>query len=1554
MLLVALGVLTLLSVMAVAFVTQMTLEKKAAQNYVDGVKARLIAEGALQRALEEKRQEAVASLVSTRQNLYAGGELWLPLEITADIIQPGGANDRFRPSMVGVLGQSYSRGVDRYKVKVLDTQTQFNLNNSHNEAVFKMMLRSLGQAISEQVATMNGLIQQAATARKMNDFQDLLFPVGNPIDRAVYPRLSDEELANQGIQAQMGVDAIWALREAKGGRFRTKSELLEALSNADYRLLRDFITAKSWFDPKVLDQSGPSFEAVATGRYIGGTTNKFQDGSAAQSGGPAEPTYRAPININMATRPVLLAALAPIAGRRVFYHARVEANNGLADVDTNSDFPITNPGQFREPVFGTGKFTRDPDKIQGNKGYGVRPYLIYMPPLGYWQQTSNTITFTRCCNEIADAIITYRNNAPFRNYAEWDRFVEEKCVPILWNNLFRFGSNGDGPHFAPRMKKLRSVSGAIKSARVEQNSATYSEIHTLSDQPYNSLTEAHKRFRSFYVRSYVGMLKSNFNPNGRLSQMNPDSALFVEVDKGNLRYLLADIDESTTSQPNNSNEEGEFQTLEWCFGSKGIFEIISLGELVTDLPPDVLQAYGLGGGTAAANPNQNQLVHAQEKLRSVIQIYDQITHSSQTDFLKNGQLTTSQAPGSEGLPGIPQVDQDRRLRADMDSVQNQDGIYRCNAVTYPVPMRRWLPGTPIPNQAYNSDDVGGIPGGEGGDLVDGYVQIRGFYDTTEALADASSPGNRLVFTPTNPQTTAPAAISRHSLFELLMDYYRDPASLTLRSAHLQQPVFIQRASGVDQLGQLGDKEGAKLRASMLTAEVAGGQYQSMNPNVGMMPVPLGNDSRLVFRNAPRNTFAVPIPPGFDGPDRITYGQQWLTTNNRPTEIKERWISDLVHNDGYYNSDARRDLRAIFKEAGVSVLSYRAAYEETAPVAYSPAYVDGTTAAPFTDDAIQRRARGTDKGWSSSPNMKATSGLVTFWYKPDFDWMLGADPNPRACGFFSSTHVAQPKLNSAAGHVDPRSPAPTESFRGTQSYLMRNPDGRLRFVRLYYEVAGDRDGGQANDIHDRPALRNPYNGSHPHFSNQQAGGGGQIQQIAQKEWLTVDEYRQLYAFFFTALSYDISQATDPAAFQQGGGYVPPPYYPWPPKEMSLPNGENDAAYQGGGGVDRTEIDREMQRSRLKTGRYEYWTTQPDKTPLKANQWYLFTVKWDDANPNATQLFIDNVDLGANNGAGGQVITRVEAAGASTYDAYNWSTSGGTIIPPDVAVDANLMVSVTDPPAAARAPQAPTFVRLNQDIHSTKFGALKDQLTIGSIYRLQKRPKFGLFKYEEFFRTAIPANGTIDDFIVYDAPANYAAIAPSRFNAVSRYFLQGEWAQRFDELRSLYDASGQPVRILGAYFTGYLPYDIWGQGGGVNNPGTLDSLRLQPRVVYHANTSITLEFYAVDSKGSTTSALSSQDRINSFTQVLNQNSIENPTPATNTGQTFFDLPADKSLYYHAFLNGGVRTLRYFGFGGYNGQGGLFDRDIATSTPILDGVTIVYQLPKRRILIKERVFD
>lgn len=98
-------------------------------------------------------------------------------------------------------------------------------------------------------------------------------------------------------------------------------------------------------------------------------------------------------------------------------------------------------------------------------------------------------------------------------------------------------------------------------------------------------------------------VKANANPNADMNKFNPDSSLKRLCDKSDLTYY----------------------TNEFCFFSTGYFEIASLGRVLGDAPA-------------------NRVV-AQAEIRTVVQIYEVMRHTTQKDF-QSASVYSTTVPGS--------------------------------------------------------------------------------------------------------------------------------------------------------------------------------------------------------------------------------------------------------------------------------------------------------------------------------------------------------------------------------------------------------------------------------------------------------------------------------------------------------------------------------------------------------------------------------------------------------------------------------------------------------------------------------------------------------------------------------------------------------------------------------------------------------------------------------------------------------------------------------------------------------------------------------------------
>jgi len=1117
---------------------------------------------------------------------------------------------------------------------------------------------------------------------------------------------------------------------------------------------------------------------------------------------------RAPINLNQATKPVLYSALAPLAGRRVYTDSRVDK---VAPVDAGSSYVIA---KHEEVIFVKGH-TKDNAVVPA--GYGARNYLVYLPPLGY-QQNGSKISFKSNCVSIINEIDAWRRSTdaakgPFRSFQDWDRFVEER--------LYQYLPTATDKSYQPRIVKILKSNTGTGSGGVQ--------LLNYNDPVYLDIVKD-PRFQRWFQRSYAGMLKSNFNPNGRLSQMNPDSTVFVEVDKGNLFYLKGQLDGLSTTM-NKDLAEYESQSMEWSFGSKGVFEIISLGEIVTNLPEDLLKHYE--NPVTAVNPagSKDVEIHAQAKMRSVIQIYDQITHTSQRDFLANGYKNLGKAPWNQGIYGYPEED-------------GEPDAPRSNVKSYPVDDRRWMPDdTPAASfPQIPAAEFGGVMGREASDIADGYLQLRPVYFTKGDADDGVLPPYSVAF-------------GSKTLFELRMDYRRSPKTL--------QAKIVDPAGGTPEPAPYSPAQTAATvpdRVALVIPDRAGNKGLSKNPaTLKLFP---GDDPTWpgVYRIGLTTPFAAPMPPV---PLSLgLLGKRWLSTNGG-SDYPSRWLRDYIYPDGYYAGEYRRPIlnRLMF-------LKFRSYFQETGPVM-------------GTNDI--KALRGTTKPWSASKatrNLDPNRGAITFWYKPDFDWFNNRIVSPtqqtsnRFCGFFSSTHVAEAEVDP------PKAGAPRgKTFRGTQMFMMRTTTGALRVTRLYYELAG-ADGTKSGDNQEAPYVVDPWT----------------------NQLISVQAYKGQVEKYFGELS-KIIKAGDLSKITPNN----PKYYPWPPREL-FPSAK------------RGEAEHKMM-AKMKCARYDTWVPKLVVPKLKAGRWYHFSVAWNDNSTDARsrcKIYLDGQPLSSQSFERGQ----------PTYQAYDWDKNG-TFTAPTVEAPAagsgSTQVAIKHPD---RSPK-PNFVRLNGIVDARKQGGIRDEFSIGGFNRWQKK-RAGVFKHER--NASLPANGTVDNFLIWDTPDN-STVQSRSSKSLQRYFEEGTWTQRFD-LKDLFGASKQPLRILGASFTAYLPHSY----NHDLNPGATE-----PKMVFDSGASVEVELFVKDPSKQFVVG----DYAPTAAAARRQNWAANPSGRIPPGEIPFlkgpfEITKDDALVYRIAMTSGAQRRK---------NGGTIS-DI--SSPVFDAITVVYELPKRRILLKERVLD
>jgi type II secretory pathway component PulK len=998
MLVIALGVLALLSVLAVTFVSLMKLELLASKNYVDGVKARLIAEGGMEEATAELKTIGGLTAVSNINDswIYANGNYSLPLEQATprngQILS--GASLLTRTSYDGDLGGSYAAQGDCYRIEVIDAQCQFNLNNvfdgqtldptMRETNVYTRELRCLGEAIRQLDPLAQGV---------------------DPIARAAYPRNAPK---------YFGADAFFAYKQTlEGKQFSSKDQLNDILASPqDYINLRTYVTTKSWLDPKTVIANNHDLGSMRVINNVNTFISK-QPWTDVLAPVPITPTnlpyQRAPINVNLATPAVLAANLAGLSGRATFfYYGNRSATNMLEAVDAQTKYSFSGSG-------GT--------NVQEELQYSVSPVNVYFDPMGYKPGSAGATGATSAVPPpIIDGALaiahlidlrrrsgqatatttvpTASTTGPFKSFADWERWVDAN----LSDSFFQNTKNKDGTNAFPQPS-------TVKILNIDDS--------PLLGTPSPGDILNSPRFKPWFYDCLRSVIKANMNPNGRMSMLNPNAAIALNVDKGNLLYFTTPV-QPTVAKFNS-------QTCEWCFGSKGVFEIISLGEVLGRLTAGAVAG-------ASANPQVGTYLDtanpiAEAKILTDIQLFNQVTHTSQRDFERSGDPVSFSRPfSSSGTGGGYGGFGDELGQLPPGNAQ------RYGIISYPYPKQFWDPRVGgWPNAASPSQQTrdialmtGGPQAGWHAHDEDGHIEL--------------SPRMTIKGRP-NDTTTVNFG---NELFQLLF-----------QDRHVRTPGILT----------------TQVPADSFMADTSNKLDQWTNPGFGC---PSEGDPTIAyaFPQPVRPVNAVQSLPGAP----TAYDPS--AASGLYDGVDERqlyYIYNLfMESDGFYTNELRNlplYYRASDKNNNVNKSGSSA-------IGWPPGFTQPTNPNLTQGESIPNNTTlpaGVSQ-FNGGNCMATPTGGVEFWYKPDFDWFVrqknfnssqpGMAPDPtvgfapgtvngnlpdeRFCGLIVSCHNV---TNANATHWSTTSGV-TRATRGIEMNVIRDTSGDLRVVRIYFEVCGE--------------------------------------------------------------------------------------------------------------------------------------------------------------------------------------------------------------------------------------------------------------------------------------------------------------------------------------------------------------------------------------------------------------------------------------------------------------------------------------------------------------------
>lgn len=603
-LVVVLGALFLVAILATVFATLTRMERSISRNYVDQVRAKLIAQTGVDYAInrlyetvqrgwfyqgtfdqswiyygnqnDETKDPAVTWRIESATNPSFAHEDESPQDpynsktapklLNVNLVGPGGESIKQVGFSGAVSTGTYGRNSDQFTLKILDTSSQININDGAPWGP--------GHSVSKNV-------------------QRMLNHLG--------------KLPEVNVEAEIGGalgDKIIAARPPGG--YINENDLLRVLNYniGVLRKIRDYICVHGWRDNAVANpvplsaQVAPAYpisylrpSAAGMPLYRYGYNVDFWGkpvsgpldfGKSIYDQRCLNPQWieiveRAPVNVNTAPPAVLKVVLADLQGWFVL------------DKRRNNPYAATATDGYGEYLWWNQKYTYRNGTSCGLAGHGMHDGAIANgeASLGvltrtkrYYLPSSPGAPAAGDLNAqvIADELVACRRRA--------------NCMTVHSAN----GTPLPPTHPATGIDyAVKSFGGPFKS---------WAQFHRFVDElvrvgvirdPYPD--PAQERIAS---QAFADVLKANFNPNLHLNETNPDKQLFLLVDKTDL------IQNST----------------EFCFVPTGMFEIESLGRILRPV-----------GGDDALTAPSNEIV-AEKKIYAVVRIYDQYRETNQRQFYR--------------------------------------------------------------------------------------------------------------------------------------------------------------------------------------------------------------------------------------------------------------------------------------------------------------------------------------------------------------------------------------------------------------------------------------------------------------------------------------------------------------------------------------------------------------------------------------------------------------------------------------------------------------------------------------------------------------------------------------------------------------------------------------------------------------------------------------------------------------------------------------------------------------------------------------------------------
>ncbi len=621
-LIIVLGVLVILALLATAFVTLQTTERQVARNYLDTVRAKLVAQSGVEDAAARLRDYFPARMFEDSMN----SKLWKFWGNSLDEnVEPGSdpAEDPLLRTLERAKNPSFAieedgnplQGTPRpklLKIMINGTQQEVGMSGFHESGAYGVICAetyALKLSDLQGRINVNDGVEMGRTGSVSQNLKRILNIVGT---QCSLPSLGDR-----------------TVDQRPPGGYTQMNQLLKAVNYDEnaFTRFRDFVTVQSWQDDNVCNPVPLSAAAISNNNYpvtyyrdnppvfrFGSNHRGFDSVGQAITGdlstippcpgnvgAPSNPTLfpavihsldvlnpqyielvkRAPVNVNTAPIEVLVALLTDLKG---FFVTDRRRDNPYYDGDMYLSFKQKN--------------SMSPADTEGDE-YGFLAQTL--PIVG----PGGTATGGISAFDIAKHLIACRNgkhtstafpgaqapSVPFDYSAATYRDQGGNTQPLWFTGQFK-----TWVQFYAFVDNLITC-GLIKDDRALWYD--YSSTGGADATGYSPLVPSLIQ-KNYAARAIADVLKANFNPNVHLNEANPDNNLFLIVDKTDLFV----------------------NSTEFTFMPTGYFEIESLGRILR--PRGDLQDMRL--------PNAVGDILAQSKVLATYQLFNIHRETNQKQF----------------------------------------------------------------------------------------------------------------------------------------------------------------------------------------------------------------------------------------------------------------------------------------------------------------------------------------------------------------------------------------------------------------------------------------------------------------------------------------------------------------------------------------------------------------------------------------------------------------------------------------------------------------------------------------------------------------------------------------------------------------------------------------------------------------------------------------------------------------------------------------------------------------------------------------------------------